>query len=185
MIRKIDISRIVADHLSTLKDPGTEDWSWYDIGTFYGVPAFLAVLHLVIGGVGSNEVLEVDGIVVSAFSIFAALLLNVQVLIIGLKERLASVAKPSVDEAMSPEDSALAERLAGSQERPLQELFANVSYAILVSILLVTLTLVVIFLGIADWRLTTAMQFFGIAHFALTSVMVLKRMHVVFLQAHR
>ena len=76
-------------------------------------------------------------------------------------------------------------RKAEDANLPLKELFANVSYAILVAMAIVALTLISVMANIGDWRIVRGLQFFGTIHFALTSVMVLKRMHVVFSNIQR
>ncbi len=183
MSSKINITRIVTEHLATLKCQGANhSYSKIDLATFYGVPALAAAMYFAtMPPLARDTATHIDSVLIAAFSIFAALLLNMQILLIGLRDRMNSRIDIRMVER-SPEDKLSFERLAATKLEHVTELFANVSYCILVSIALVGGTLVSIFLQVQTSPLLKSAQFFVILHFALTGIMVLKRMHVVFSQ---
>jgi hypothetical protein len=181
---KVSVSRIIAEHLATLRPQGTSaGYSKLDMVTFYGVPTIAAAIYYAMMPTLTNDaVTQIDSVLVAAFSIFAALLLNMQVLIIGLRDRREGDTQ-SGSQDRSPEDQHLIDQLSAARHKHIAELFANVSYCIVVSIVLVGGTVISIFLQLQSRPLLKAIQFFVILHFALTGIMVLKRMHVLF--SHR
>lgn len=115
---------------------------------------------------------------VAAFSVFAALLLNAQVLIIGLIQQRRG---NNIDtKNVSQEDQVVISRRKKLEELATTELFANISYAIIISLFVVALTLFVVFVCIEQSLLFKSVQFFLVLHFVLTALMVLKRLHVIF-----
>jgi hypothetical protein len=180
---KINVSRLISQHLSSLKSHKGEGISYVDLATFYGLPLILSVLYFFsIGSLKEGSVSQIDSVLIAAFSIFAALLLNAQVLIISLDKKLNRASASLGAGEASPEDSALRQVVSNSSRKEIAELFANVSYSILIAISLVAFTLIVIFGEISASVLVKSVQFFGVTHFCLTGLMVLKRMHVVFAQ---
>lgn len=180
MSTKINVGNLVSQHLSSMKRQGDDGISRVDVATFYGVPLIVgALFYFLTARLKPDAISQIDNVLVAAFSIFAALLLNAQVLIIGLKVRSVE----QEDETQVPaarEDIALRSQIRETSGNELSELFANVSYSILVSISLVAFTLIAIFTGISGSILVKAIQFSAVIHFCLTGLMVLKRMHVVF-----
>lgn len=179
---KINVSKLFYQHLLSLRSQGNVHLSYIDVVTFYGIPFLFSVAFWIfVGSLKAEAVAQIDSILVDAFSIFAALLLNAQVLIIGLNQRSAQTDKNEMTE-MSREDIALRDRIKSSATSEISELFANISYSILIALSLVAFTLIAIFSGISNSVIVKSIQFFGVIHFCLTGLMVLKRMHVVFRQ---
>jgi hypothetical protein len=181
---KLDIRTILTDHLDTLRDGDNAELSIVDLVTFYGIPMLIAMLFWMLTDKVDEKAAErIDSIVVSSFSIFAALLLNVQVLIIGLRARkegnlLGSAYEP-LPQNTSREDRAWQFNKQKSRDTFIAEVFSNVSYAIAASIILVGLTILLIFCGWDQTALAKSAQLFLIIHFVLTLLMILKRMHIV------
>lgn len=173
---KLNIRTIFRDHLATLKDGVDEQTSLIDVLTFFGLPLLVAVLFwLLTQTVAESTADRIDSIVVSAFSIFAALLLNIQVLIINLRTEKISEAEVS----SRREDVAWDQKQKKFRAGFLLDVFSNVSYAIAICIALVALTLLLIFCGWDRVPLAKAAQLYLIVHFVLTLLMILKRMHIV------
>lgn len=177
MIEKIDIRQIVTDHLGTLRAPGVDRISVDDLIVFFGIPVLAGLLYLFFASPPPQPAEnKIDEILVASFSVFAALLLNIQVFLLGFK-----VPKFPQDPDVGVEDRALAEAQHGLRERFYRELFANISYAILLSMGLVFLTLIAIFCYLDGGRLIRFVQFVLTMHFALTLLMVMKRVNALFL----
>ncbi len=182
MSSKLDVRRVITDHLDTLRPSDGQEPLYFDIATFYAVPATAATFFLlVVGDVSADMARQVDSVLVAAFAIFAALLLNVQVLIIGL-----SSGKSAREEGpISRENAVLENRLRSKTAEAIAELFANVSYAILVAVVSVVATVVAMFVKFDTSIVVKSIQLFCLVHFSLTLLMVLKRMHVVFFSTLR
>lgn len=175
MIDKINIRQIISDHVRTLRARGEERVSTEDLVVFFGVPLLAGALYLVFSGTLPADN-KIDEILVAAFSIFAALMLNIQVFLLGF-----SLPPPPQNlSEMGAEDRALAETKAEMRQTFFTELFANISYAILLATAIVFLTLVAIFCQVHQAKAVKVIQFAFIMHFALTLLMVMKRVNVLF-----
>jgi len=168
-MNKINIFRIVAEHVATLRDARTDRMSAVDVFTF-------AVLPLLLGAAGIYEKVkfsyDVLTAILTAFSIFAGLLLNLLLLVFSFVER--------------PQYGTL----QGIRKQMLQELHSNISFAILNSIVIVVVAIVCVVrvkmvspTGVAyTGAVATFLFIFFISNFVLTLLMVLKRMHVLLAQ---
>lgn len=170
----VDVRSIVSDHYGTLvyRDDDSDEWStnYADVTLFFLIPAIIAGV-LVYLGFNADKI---AGTVAAAFSIFAALLFNLLLLMFDLIVR--------------------------DKNRPfkielLQAIYSNIAFAILVSILALTaIFLFAIFdyftpllkgnesaLLAISWA-TKACSFFlfySIANFMLTMILVLKKVHIL------
>lgn len=175
---KLNIKYIFWDHIATLCDGDDETTSIYDVVTFYGIPLLVSFMFWVLThSIDERAAERIDSIVVSAFSIFAALLLNVQVLIIGLKSQ--KLTSGLAEEPLIGEDAVWTTRKRTQRDKFISDVFSNVSYAIATSIILVGFTILLIFCGLDRYPTGKAIQLYGIIHFVLTLLMILKRMHIV------
>jgi hypothetical protein len=182
MSSKIYVSKIVRDHWRTLR--ANDRVSRPDILVFYVLPIVCGCMFAYFKKTyDANLLVQLDNVVVAAFSIFGALLFSVQVLIIGLMERHRSQEphrQRARSEKQSAEDVVFETKSRDLRDRALKELFANISYCILVAIVMVAFALALIFTEIHGIILMKAVQLATGLHFLLTCTMVLKRMHVVF-----
>jgi len=157
MLVKIDIRQIIRDHMLTLYDYGTKKKSWADLALFFGVPVAAAAVFVSLGLLlGSASA----GTLITALSIFAGLLFNLLILAHGMLRN--------------------AEGKYRDEKVLIQEIYSNISYAILVSLLSITVLLGTIFPG-PRWaaQLGSAVAYFLIVNFLLTLFMVLRRVHVL------
>lgn len=165
MFSKIDVRGIIQDHYRTLVDNrevaegGPRRASKGDYFLFLGVPVLAALLlHYLKVGLSDEAV----NVLITALSIFAGLLFNLLVLIAGLADRS--------DMPRGPADP-----------RPLlREVYANIAYALLVS--LVALIPLCVYAMVAEGTariVATIFAYSFIGHFLLTLLMILKRMHAL------
>lgn len=140
-----------------------------DLLLFYVLPVLLAFVVVIMKWEVPEKALELS---ISVFSIFAALLLSVQVAMYGVALRGIT----------PPDDNKKAkhyEELKANRNILLKELNSNISYLILLSVVTVTVTLILFFLS------TPRIYGSGLAlclylHFFLTLLMVIKRSSIVF-----
>lgn len=162
MFDKVDVSRIVLDHVRTLKDYSTGKYRLTDFFLFFGVPVVIAaVLVYFYGELRSNLIT----IVATSLSIFAALLFNLLLLVYDVIRK--------------------SENPAGNQEtlrrRFLTEVFSNISFAILVAIIAIVLVLIRVLVDDASVaeHVFSGLVYYLVSLFLLTLLMLLKRVHVL------
>jgi hypothetical protein len=160
---KLNVWKIIRDHFSTFRNYATGERSVGDFVIFLGLP--LAIASVVLWR-DINFKPSVLGGMLSAFSIFAGLLLNLLLLICGF----------TGDQRFAGTDAATTTR-----RNFLREVYFNLAFSILVAIGIVALTLATI--AVVDdhgtYRTVTFVLTFLIAQFVLTIVMVLQRIHTL------
>lgn len=162
MLDKINVSKIVLDHVSTLTDYSTGEYRAADFLLFFGMPVAIAGLLVYFYG---NLRPNLITIVATSLSIFAALLFNLLLLVydaMGKSEGLIGVAN-------------------GLRRRFLREVFSNISFAILVAIgaIISVLTLVLVSGTALASYVFSAVIYYLVTLFLLTLLMLLKRVHVL------
>ena len=157
MSDKLDIRDIVVDHFRTLVSAKTEKRSLWDYVLFLGLPLILACTLFQLDVELSREAVAA---MINALAIFAGLLLNLLMLLRGS-------AKAGVQDGLG----ALRRKVA-------EQLYANIAYEILVTLVALILFL---WMAIQETARTSealrALGFFLVSHFLLTLFMVLKRVH--------
>jgi len=164
MSSKINVTDILSDHYATLRNESTAKISILDLFVFLGAPFSLGIILFIKRFEISDAAVTT---IITAMSIFAGLLINVLVLIYtvsqGVDQLTATRGKEDVE----------------AEKRFLREIFANISYAVLISIVSV------IALVMVDWadafakRLLSAVIAVLVAHFVLTLMMAIKRIHIL------
>jgi hypothetical protein len=167
---KINVTAIIRDHYATLVESGGQAGespraSAADYGLFLGLPVIGTGL-LIFFCVRLSDTAVIA--MITALSIFGGLLFNLLVLIAGLADR-----KEPATGAADP--------------RPLlREVYANIAYALLVSLVtLIPLCVYAIVSGPTARLVATALAYALIGHFLLTLLMILKRMHALLTDALR
>jgi hypothetical protein len=155
---KLNLTDILTDHIGTLKNVNTGKLSKLDLLVFFGIPVVLSVVvYLLKIDLGPVSI----GILISALSILAGLLINVLVLLYTVKE-------------IGPTESQKSEQIA-----LIKEVNANLLYEITLAILLVVLLCGLrLFSGHLLGALT-AVAIFGAGNFTLTLLMAIKRIKVL------
>lgn len=141
----------------------THRLSRIDVATFFGFPLALGALSFLIGfQLRADDVT----VLIAALAVFSGLLVNVLVLIYSL-----------ADAAVRSERN----EAARSQERLrfLKEVFANLSFAILVAVFCILMLSWLIFVRGAWAQLLTAIFVACCINFLMTFLMALKRIHVL------
>lgn len=176
MSSKVNVTEILLGHIATLSDPAGKR-SLGDYVTFFLVPALVAGLGLM---AGYNLNKDVSSMLVNFGAIFTALLLSVLVLVYDQESKLES------NKAQDP--------LYTAKKVLLGQLYYNICFSILSSIVLVALC----FVHSVIYRLTSEFTFgatlfqfgyakyivtplviFVTANLLLTIVMIVKRMHAM------
>lgn len=173
MFQKMNITAIIGDHYKTFRRR--------DYAAFILLPLILGIPAYYLFGTITHDYASA---LLAAFSIFASLLLNLEVIVFGYLDRI----KASVHRAKDSRDQY---EVATSNRRYnlLYEIFCNISYLILVSIIeIIVVTLSYVrhmdrFCSSQVYDALTTMH--GIlvhivaVHFILTLLMILKRVHVL------
>lgn len=176
MSSKVNVTDILLGHIGTLSDPAGKR-SIGDYVTFFLVPILVAGLGM-LAGYNLNK--DVSSMLVNFGAIFTALLLSVLVLVYDQESKL--------------ESKKGAEPLYESKKKLLSQLYFNICFSILSSIVLVALCFVhsVIFRLKHDFgfgggifhfsyaqHIITPLVIFVTANLLLTIVMIVKRMHAM------
>lgn len=129
MSSKIDVKEIVLGHFGTLsKVEG--GWSWYDFLTFCCVPVLFGAGSLA-AAFSLNK--DIASLLVNFGAIFTALLLSVLVLVYDQESKLDDK-KQRDEELRRPSDV-----FYHAKKRLLDELYFNISYSILSSLVLIAI----------------------------------------------
>lgn len=162
MFSKINVIEIITDHWRTLKNYGDSKSSIGDISIFVLFPILFSIILL---GIKFRLNKELVNTLVTALSVFGALLFNLLMLIYDLIKKNKN----------DPESTEKELRLVF-----LSEIYRNISYSILISLSSI-MVLLTFFLITETSRLNIYITFLSmvfILHFLLTGLMVLKRVHI-------
>ena len=160
MFDKVNVSKIIRDHISTLKDYRTNKYKIGDFILFFVTPLFFAVIFPYFNILLTHNLIS---ILITSLSIFAALLFNLLLLIYDIVQKSKNENRLKI--------------------KFLKEIYSNISFCILIAIWAVVF---LILISISDSRCSTLifLSFNFIAYylmvlFLLTLFMVLKRIHVL------
>lgn len=166
---KINILKIVIDHISTLKDFGRSKISRFDIFIFFIFP-FLLSAFLIYFKVNLNN--ELANLLITVFSIFAGLLFNLQILMFDIVGKVSDV------ETLP--DSLVSKQSLNRRISILESVSLNISFEILLCILgVLVLATSTLSQKSAFQVLFSLIVFYIVILFALTLAMVLKRVHAL------
>ncbi len=168
MLTKINVLSIIKDHILTLKNYRTGNVHYPDIILFFLIPFLISIVLV------SFQILLNDGIaniLITSFSIFAALLFNLLLLVYDIAGKSNSLS-------------------ANKESRiSLQEIYINISFCILISVVSIVILIssffkikYCLFLGFnicsLQWVISFAAYYFSIL-FVLTLLMILKRIYIL------
>lgn len=206
MLEKINIFKIFKEYLGTLKKHNSNSYSAEDVFLFILFPAILA-LSLIIYHISLTNNLII--ILVTSFSIFAALLFNLLLLIYdivsksnGRKSNQNNESSKEIAVNLSNDISNGKEKnkkILSLKEKLLKETYVNISYNIIISIIsivfllmlyLVLETMVTAKEGASACQpllyafkyivpLISFFVYYFLVQFMLTLFMILKRIHVL------
>ena len=129
MTTKINIFEVIRYHLDTIRDYDTHKLGFFDVVIFFVFPVVVALSTLLVCRIDATTI----GILITAFSIFTALLLNLLVLIFSITKGQAKKVNGR----------------AALRHKVLKEIFANISFGILSCAFLTALLVVLLFAGIS------------------------------------
>jgi hypothetical protein len=159
MLGKLDVTDIVGDHLATFVHQRDGRRMHLELGLFFVIPLLGAGALLWSARLLTPNLIN---ILVTALSIFAGLLFNLLVLVHGLLRGPDDKSRPQVQRIL------------------IKEIHANVSYAILVSLVSVAVLVACMFKGPAWAYVAGSFIVYALAvNVLLTLVMILSRMHTM------
>jgi hypothetical protein len=179
MSSKLNVGRIISRHIATMADP-KGNRSTLDLFVFYFLPLVIAIIAAFLQFNINENLLS---LLVNFGSIFTALLFSVLVLVYDQKHKLDST-----------ENSKPKSKLTENKETLLKQLFDNISYSILLSIILILLCFFHSILSgkpfafnlgnlpieiKLDIQIITPLIIFSVQNLFLTIIMIMKRMHVL------
>lgn len=127
MSGKINIKEIVLGHFGTLSEVDGK-WSWLDFITFCCIPVLFGSISIACGFLLTKDI---SSLLVNFGAIFTALLLSVLVLVYDQESKLDDRRQREIDQKR-PDDS-----LYPAKKRLLDELYYNISFSILSSLVLI------------------------------------------------
>jgi hypothetical protein len=166
MVNKLSFEKIIKAHFATMRDNSTNKVSYSDVFLFFGLPIFASGFFL--SGYTLNK--DILNSIITSASIFAGLLLNLLVLIYSLSEKFRQSNTSNW----------------GSKQKVLEQTFSNISFCILISVLLVIACMlgfrtddelkeaITIAKNVADFVI-----YYLTAALILHLLMVLKRIHLL------
>ncbi len=175
MLSKINIVSIIKDHLKTLKNFQSGKYYWGDIFIFFVLP-LIATIILIFKDFSLKD--ELVQILITSFSIFTALLFNLLLLTFDIVKKNITVNSNEENKKENAEDKSEFDVLQKIKILLLKEIYANISYSILMSILcLVFLMLTQVEIKGIYLIIIKAFIFFISINFLGTLFQILKRIH--------
>ncbi|HLP27915.1 MAG TPA: hypothetical protein VK147_04680 [Candidatus Didemnitutus sp.] len=175
---KISPRHIIMDHWQTLRSYGKSKVSWVDVGMQYGAPLVIAGFWVYSTPTITSEFVAT---VLTVVSIMAALLLNLQVLLIGVVDKVADRYEALLNGTRGPaKNEVVGDRIEKARRVLLAQTNSNVSYAILVCLVLI-IALLASYVKEPNRLIGSIGLFiiyFLIAHFIVSFFMILQRVHV-------
>ena len=165
MSSKFNVSDIIIDHVKTLRNDATKQYQKADFGISFLVPAAISIVLVGLGLV-VNSTIAIG--MITAFSIFGALLLNLLLLLYQM-----------VNGDGSQKNEKLPRVNMLKRAQLLKETYSNISFEILLAIIVIVILLFTIIVGtnnVAVSVLSFFDYFVGFT-FVITLTMVLKRVH--------
>lgn len=187
MLSKINVLAIIWAHLGTLRSYRTKRLMKRDYALFLGIPLLVSILLII-----KNIKLDKDIIanLIAAMSIFAGFLFNLMALVYSLVD---TIKKNIREDNIDSQEQDLKRQL-------LKETHINISYSVLISVLLVVLLCVTYFLPKFSIDLSSKVRYvildkphilgfisllvegsiyFFLINFGFTLLMILQRVHVL------
>jgi amino acid transporter len=163
MSSKFSVNRIVSDHISTLRINGTDNRDWSAIFTNFILPLIVAILFIYYGIIIVSREFTV---ILTAFSVFAALLLNLMILVFSIVNR-----EKEKDE----------EKRDIMKIQLLKETYENIQFTVLTSVIIIVVILFMLFIPFNTYLalILSFVVYYLVFVFIVTLFMVLKRTHSI------
>jgi len=158
MSLKIDVSKIIKDHINTISNANGGGSTGWDYVSFLITPLIFASGLLMLD---LYFTVEFVNIVVSGLSIFVGLLFNIIVILFDIVKT---------------------DKISMDKQDLIKEVVINISFCILISLLAIVTSLTTqLPWGCVFKNSTNFVTYFIIAEFLLTLLMILKRMYHIFI----
>lgn len=163
MSSKFSVNKIVTDHIKTLYINGTNKSDKVAIFINFILPFIIAILFTYFGIIIVSKEFTV---ILTAFSVFAALLLNLMILVFSIVNR----EKEKSDDKKDMEKIKL-----------LKETYENIQFTVLVSVIIIVIILFMLFIpfNINFELVLSFVIYYLVFTFIVTLFMVLKRTHAI------
>ena len=171
MSLKIDVSSLVKQHYQTLRHDGTGKITKADIFSFFLLPFVLSILVMLTKIKLSGEFIDA---IINFGAIFSALLMSVLVLVYDQDLKLEEKKELNTDASL--------DNMFAVRSELLSQLYHNICFAIVSSLLVVVLSLLhIVFDSLnvfsANVWVVSPLIIFVLANMVLTTIMIVKRMH--------
>jgi hypothetical protein len=160
MSTKLNVTSIITEHYRTLRNQSDKKISKLDLFVFVGVPIIISLLMFEFGVKLNSEA----SLISTVLSIFAALLLNLLVILYTL---------------FLNENNSEKKKSTGRWGILIREVFSNIAYCILVSIFCLVTIVISLFLQQIFETILNFISAFLVSNFILSLVMIVKRMYVL------
>jgi hypothetical protein len=157
MFNKINICQIITNHIATLRNENTKRLGFDDFLTFLLIPLIITIALILFKVYLSDSAIT---IIITTLSILVGLLFNVIVIIFDIIKR---------------------DGTKKLKNRILHELLTNISFSIILSIVIIIFTLVTYFTNKYVKLISTGLVYFFLCFYIFTVLMILKRMYVLFI----
>lgn len=172
MFEKINPSRIIIAHLGTLRHAGKKQISKSDVFLFFGLTLAMALTLFYFGFQLSAAAV---GVLVTALSVFAGLLLNVLLLIYDIMSK-----SPTAHERANNSKTQKEEQMDSLKATILLETYHNISFAIFLAVATLSFLVFTVFIP-ERWdsikEFASILVFWLVLVFLTTLLMILKRVH--------
>ncbi len=166
---KANIFHIISAHIDTLCDDNTSKILFVDMFIFYALPAYIADVAIFFDLKLDDNVFS---LAVSVFSIFAALLLSVQIALFSIFQKENNYSRDAKMASIQMNKIDLRNSL-------IKELNTNISYLMILCCIFVVILMAFYSLKI-NYNIEVYVFIYMIIHFSLTIFMVIKRAHALF-----
>lgn len=178
---KLDLSSLISNHYSTLRNDNTGKISKIDLFTFALVPIIICIVN-VYYKLEINA--ELRGALINFGAIFSALLMSVLVLVYDQDNKLTE--KKLFNEELSQNESSPKKDIVNYEDKKelLNQLYHNICYAIIVSLSIVVFPMLQIMFNSFNWDLVNRffinpLIVFSLYSMVTTTLMIVKRMHAL------
>lgn len=177
MIQRVNIYRIVKDHLKTLRSLN-QSYNFINIGDFLLFFIFPSVISLTLTLLNYNFINQLDNLIAS-ISILGGFLFNLLAIIYSQIENIKIDVKKLVDN----EENKIEKKI---KNKFINEIHSNISFAIVLSIFLI-LSLLSTTIEIPEFKYKTIIEhififinYFLMQLFTLTLLMIINRIYILF-----
>lgn len=198
MSSKISVTHIIKSHYQTLFSSSSIKTKISDALIFFIVPLVISILSMWAGLAADNDLVS---LCVNFGSIFTALLLSVLVLVYDQENKIIDKIRQVNSTVIEEERTAIADILLTQRLRSprdenkralMKELYANIAYCIVISVLLVAISAInlgvitiakdaICNAGVINKFVFTPVMVFLSMHLLVTIIMVVKRLYSLLL----